>query len=108
MARSSSDLEETLFLTTQYALIPGVTWLNLGLEFSKFENLKKRPVQPPPAYVDDFRSLVYSILFTNTSDYLGYKLTLNVGLQVQRQTFEEATNEESTAFMRIFAGTGEG
>jgi hypothetical protein len=35
-------------------------------------------------------------------------LTLNVGLQVQRQTFEEETNEESTAFMRIFAGTGEG
>ena len=45
--------------------------------------------------IEDFRSLVFSILFSNTSAYLGYKLTMNTGFQWERQSFEEATRKET-------------
>ena len=102
----SRDLEETLFLITRYSLLPG-TWLEGGVEFSWFENLEKRPEEPPPGFVDDFHSQVYSILISNTSAYLGYQITANTGLQLRRTKFkEEDTRDESIGFVRIFASTG--
>ena len=107
MARAKSrDLEEALFLIARYSPLPG-KWLDLGVEFSWFENLKKRPSEPPPGFVDDFRSWVFSFAFSNTSAYLGYQLTMNTGLQLQRLTFEEDTKSESSAFVRLFASSGE-
>ena len=101
----SRDLEEALFLITRYSLLPG-TWLDFGVEFSWFENLKKRPAEPPPGFVDDFRSWVFSFLFSNTSEYLGYQLTMNTGLQFGRTKFKEDTKRESIAFVRLFASSG--
>ena len=102
----SRDLEETLFLITRYSLLPG-TWVEGGVEFSWFENLEERPEEPPPGFVDDFRSQVYSILISNTSAYLGYQITSNIGLQLRRAKFkEEDTRDESIGFVRVFASTG--
>lgn len=102
----SRDLEQTLFLITRYSLLPG-TWLEGGVEFSWFENLEQRPEEPPPGFVDDFRSQVYSILISNTSAYLGYQITSNIGLQLRRAKFkEEDTRDESIGFVRVFASTG--
>ena len=102
----SRDLEETLFLITRYLLLPG-TWVEGGVEFSWFENLEERPEEPPPSFIDDFSSQVVSILMSNTSVYLGYELTANVGLQLRRTKFkEEDTRDESIGFVRIFASTG--
>jgi hypothetical protein len=47
-----------------------------------------------------------SVLFSNTSAYLGYKLTMNTGFQWERQSFEEDTRKETLAFVRVFASTG--
>ena len=104
---TARDIEETLFLISRYALLRD-TWLSIGFEFSKFENLKRRPDQPQAGFVDDFTSRVYSFLFSNTSAYLGYELTLNAGLQLERQKFKDDTRKTSLAFIRIFAATGQG
>ena len=100
------DLEETLFLIARYALLQS-TWLDFGVELSRFENLKKRPAEPQAGFVDDFTSRVFSFLFSNASDYLGYRLTMNAGLQLERQKFEEDVRKESLAFVRVFAATGD-
>ena len=103
------DLEETLFLVSRYSIVDGRTWVDWGVELSWFNNLRERPDEPPPGFLDDFRSRVWSILFGNVSEYLGYQLTMNLGVQLERTKFE-ATDEirkESIAFMRIFASTGQ-
>ena len=102
---TSRDLEETLFLVARYELMRG-TWIDFGVELSRFENLKKRPTGPAVGFVDDFTSRVFSVLFSNTSAYLGYQLTMNAGVELQRQKLKEDTRKESLAFIRVFAATG--
>ena len=104
--QKTKSLEQTLFLITRYSIIPGATWLAFGVEFSNFSNLKKKLAESQIGVVDDFRSLVMSVLFSNTSAYLGYKLTMNTGFQWERQSFEEDTRKETLAFVRVFASTG--
>lgn len=103
---TTRSLEEALFLVARYSLIPRTTWFDFGVELSRFDNLKKTPATPQVGFVDDFRSLVFSFLFSNTSAYQGYQLTLNSGLQLERQKFKESTQKGSMAFLRIYASTG--
>ncbi len=103
---TTRNLEQVLFLVTRYTLISGTTWFDVGVEFSRFDNLKKSPTTPQIGFVDDFRSLVFSFLFSNTSAYQGYQLTLNSGLQLERKKFKEDTQKGSVVFLRIFASTG--
>ena len=100
------ELEETLFLISRYSILEQ-TWIALGLEFSWFENLRDRPAELQVGYVEDFTSRVYSILFSNTSAYLGYQLTLNAGLQLEEQNFEAEKRNTSLGFIRVFASTGQ-
>ena len=100
------DLQEALFLVTRYALLPGEMWLDFGLEFNWFENLKKRPDEPPPDFAEDFNSRVFSVLFSNISAYLGYELTLNAGFLFERQKFTQETQSETLSFLRVVASTG--
>jgi len=103
---TARDLEETLFFLTRHLLLPD-TWVDIGLEFSIFENLKKRPAEPQLDFVDDFNSRIFAVMFSNTSAYLGYQLTLNAGLQREHQAFEEDTRNTMIAFIRVFASTGQ-
>ena len=102
---SSRDLEETVFLITRYLMLPR-TWIEVGFEFSIFENLKKRPVEPQLEFLDDFNSRIFGIMFSNASDYLGYRLTLNAGLLHERRELDKDSIEASTAFIRVVAATG--
>lgn len=105
ISSKAREITEILTFTGRYSFQPS-SWLDLGIEFRDFVNLIERPDEPPPGFVDDFRSLVLAFLFSNTSAYQGYQLTLNVGLQSERQKFKEGTKKEATAFMRVFASTG--
>ena len=100
------ELEETLFLISRYAILEQ-TWIALGLEFSWFENLRDRPSELQVGFAEDFTNRVYSILFSNTSAYLGYQLTLNAGLQLEQQNFAAEERNTSLGFIRIFASTGQ-
>lgn len=102
----TQELTEILFFIGKYSILPG-TWVEFGVEFSAFENLVKKPAQPPPGFVDDFRSAVFSVLFSNTSAYLGYEITMNAGFQLERRSFKDKTQREFLDFIRIFASTGQ-
>lgn len=100
------ELTEIIFFIGRYSFLPS-TWLEFGVEFSAFDNLVKRPAQPPPGFTDDFHSAVFSVLFSNTAAYLGYQLTLNAGFQLERRAFADETQKEFLDFIRIFASTGQ-
>jgi len=102
---SSRDLEETFFLISRYVLLPQM-WVEVGLEFSIFENLKQKLAEPQLGFQEDFNSRIFAIMFSNTSDYLGYRLTMNAGLEHERQKFANDSIESSTAFIRVYAATG--
>ena len=59
---TSRDLEETLFLVARYELMRG-TWIDFGVELSRFENLKKRPTGPAVGFVDDLRVACFPCCF---------------------------------------------
>ena len=58
---------------------------------------------------DDFNSFVFAIVFSNTSAYIGYKLTLNAGFQREQKNFDKGDLNitETVAFVRLFAATGD-
>ena len=101
--------EETLFLVTRYSFLPQ-TWVDLGLEFSNFNNLKD--IENLQLGEDqDFKSTVLAVVVSNTSAYIGYRLTMNAGFQREKRTFDDASglpdDTETTAFVRMYAATGE-
>ena len=96
------ELVETLFFTGRYRLLPTM-WVDFGIERRHFANLVKRPLVPPPGYAEDHDSWVGALLYANVSDYLGYLITTNVGLQIGRQELPQETITESTAFVRMYA-----
>ena len=103
--RSERDLEESIFLVTRLPVLPGLH-VDVGGEFTRFENLKKTPEQLPVGYIDDFNGRIFSFLLSNTSDYLGYKLTLNSGAQWERRKFKDDSEDKRfSAYIRVFAGT---
>ena len=102
---TSRDRENTFFFITRKSLLPGM-WLDLGAEFSRFNNLKDTPEQPQSGFVEDFSNRIFTVLLSNTSEYLGYQLTMNSGMQVERQKFKDEEQNRFFTFVRIFASTG--
>ena len=103
----SRDREEILFLVTRYNFLPQ-TWVDIGLEFSNFDNLKDQQ-NLRSGEEDDFNSFVFAFVFSNTSAYIGYKLTLNAGFQREQKNFDKGDLNitETVAFVRLFAATGD-
>jgi hypothetical protein len=99
----TKELAEVFFLIAKYALLEK-TWLELGLEYTIFENFIEAPALPPPGFTDDFRGTVLAAQFSNTTDYLGYQLTGNLGFRWERRKFEDLTTIGTTFFTRIYAG----
>ena len=63
----SRDREEILFLVSRYNFLPQ-TWVDIGLEFSNFDNLKDQQ-NLRSGEEDDFNSFVVAFVFSNTSAY---------------------------------------
>ena len=101
------DHEATIFIIGRYAFLQH-TWIDIGYEHSEFNNLKKKE-ELRTGEEDDFSSDVWAFVFSNTSQYIGYQLTLNAGFQREKRNFDAGDLEitETTAFVRLFAATGE-
>ena len=99
----TKEFSEVFFLIAKYALLEK-TWLELGTEYTIFENFIESPALPPPGFTDDFRGVVLAAQFSNTTDYLGYQLTGNLGFRWERRKFEDQTIIGTTFFTRIYAG----
>ena len=73
------------------------TELQVGLELT-FANDFKRDI-------NDFNGIVGAAQFTNLSDYMGYKLTTQVGMEIDRRNPKGAESETITrGFIAVYAG----
>jgi hypothetical protein len=55
--------------------------------------------------INDFNSIVWATQFTNISDYLGYKLTTQMGIKIDRRNPRGAESETITeSFIAVYAG----
>jgi hypothetical protein len=100
------EITETLFLLTRFPLLRH-THIELGFELSHFEQFRddddgvplSRSLEP------DSNSRIFAVQFANAGDYLGYKLHLQTGMRLQKQTFEILpSSTTSTIFMTAYAG----
>ncbi len=104
-APTTSDVEQALFLLGRYSFLDE-TWVDLGFEASRFQTLGETADRPGTEAAQDLTSFVVAVLFSNSSAYLGYHVTLNTGFQFERQLFEDVTRRESAVFMRFYASSG--
>jgi len=79
----------------------------VGAEGTLFYNLMDKPTVPTPTYVDDYKGTVAGVQFSNRSDYLGYKLTANVGFRWERRSFEDQVEVNTIMFLRMYAGASD-
>jgi len=75
--------------------------IELGLEYTIFNQLMD-PV--PPGLSDDYRGLVFAVQFTNHVDYLGYRLTTQIGIRMDRRMYRARTKTTTTSFVTVYAG----
>ena len=61
----------------------------------------------PPGYLEDGNTLVLAGQVANSSSYLGYALTTNVGVRWVREDLHAApSSSELFSFITVFAGLG--
>lgn len=73
------------------------TTLQAGLELTFVNDFNRD--------INDFNSIVWATQFTNISDYLGYKLTTQMGIKIDRRNPRGAESETITeSFIAVFAG----
>jgi hypothetical protein len=72
------------------------TWLEVGAEYTIYDDFLDEG--------KDFKGLVLATQFSNTSDFLGYQLTGNLGLRWERRALEFGTQVGTTFFVRMYAG----
>ena len=95
--------------------------IDFGVELAQFNELVQQEEdmveQGIAEETGDLRSAVFAMQLTNNSNYLGYKLTTQLGLRIGR-TFTELVQEieprvfgkltkgrtETTSFITIYAG----
>ena len=100
------ELWEILFLNVSYPVFDQGS-VDLGVEYSLFYDLVPEPKVPPPGYIPDFKGLVLAAQWSNTVDFLGYRVTSKVGIRQQTRYFEDTTRTSNILFVRIYAGLEE-
>ena len=78
--------------------------LESGVEYEVFDNLLKKPEPPPPGFVEDFRKLTLALQISNTSSYMGYKLTSNAGVRRTERRFGKEKETNTMAFVTVYVG----
>ena len=102
----TQELSQIFFLVSQNELT-NTLWIESGLEYEIFRNLRSRPDPVPVGYLDDFKQFVLAAQFTNASAYLGYQLTANFGCRWERRNFRDESESNTVIFLRMIAGLQE-
>ena len=95
LGAEAKEMSNIGFLIGRYFLLER-TWLELGTEYTIYNDFLEKG--------RDFRGLVLATQFSNTSDFLGYRLTGNLGFRWERRAYEYGTEIGTTFFVRIYAG----
>ena len=81
--------------------------LTVGAEYELFYNLRERIVPLLPGYLEDGKTLILAGQVANSSSYLGYALTTNVGVRwVRQDLFATPAASDLFSFITVFAGLG--
>ncbi len=81
--------------------------LTVGAEYELFYNLRERIVPLLPGYLEDGKTLILAGQVANSSSYLGYALTTNVGVRwVRQDLFATPPASDLFSFITVFAGLG--
>ena len=95
------ERKENLTLFSAIAKFPVLkrSEVELGAELAVFRQLM-RPV--PPGFEESYEELTGAVQLTNRVDYMGYRLTTQIGMRVGRK-FGKKTSVSS--FITVYAGT---
>jgi hypothetical protein len=78
-----------------------------GAEYELFYNVRERTDPLPPGYIEDGKTLILAAQVANSSSYLGYALTTNVGVRwVREDIYLAPAASELFSFITVFAGLG--
>ena len=103
-SRGVLTTEKRRILTEIFGFLVGFPILNRtvvqsGVEYTLSNDFRQN--------VNDFKGLALAVQFANVSDYLGYSLTTQVGMKVDRRDFKEEEAETTTeGFITMYAGLG--
>ena len=90
-----------LFLTAQTSVLTG-SEVRAGVEYTIFSQFED---PAPVGLQEDFREMVLALQFSNTGSYLGYNLTTQLGLRVNRlKRKREDAFTGMTQFVTVYAG----
>ena len=106
MAREArqQELGELFMVVVRYPLLSR-SFVEGGVEYQIFAQLRQ---PPPPGAEDSYREQVGAVQLGNLTEYLGYRLTTLLGLQVSRRRFEVGEAQVHTlGFMTVYAGLEE-
>ena len=91
-----------LFMTLLRLPVLSNSFIEGGVEYHLFYQLRD---PAPPGAEDSFKELTAAAQLTNLTQYLGYRLTTIVGLQIsQRRSELLAPQTDTRGFMTIYAG----
>ena len=102
----TQELTEIFSLQATRAINDNIS-LTVGAEYELFYNLRERIVPLLPGYLEDGKTLILAGQVANSSSYLGYALTTNVGVRwVRQDLFATPPASDLFSFITVFAGLG--
>ena len=78
--------------------------MQMGVEYTIFNQLRDSEDAIRDGLLDDFREIVGALQFSNIKNYLGYRLTTNMGMRLTRRSINEETETGRVAFATVYAG----
>jgi len=102
-ALKRKELSEIFSLLLTYTFTEQLR-LESGVEYEIFDNLMRKPQPPPPGFVEDFGRLTLAFQISNTSSYMGYKLTSNAGVRRMERRVGGQKETNTMAFVTVYVG----
>ena len=102
----SKHLSELFSFLATYPLSNTLS-ITSGAEYEVFDNLLEKPQPVPPEYEEDYQRLTLAFQISNVSDYMGYRLTTNLGALWEKKRFEAGSSTNTMTFVSFYAGAGE-
>lgn len=97
--------EDTLLfsLLARWPLFSSST-MQVGVEYTIFNQLHKSETAVKEGLLDDFTEIVGAVQFSNVTNYLGYRLLTNMGMRLTRRSIDGETETGSVSFATMYAG----
>jgi hypothetical protein len=92
-----------LFLLTRWPVL-NKSSIQTGVEYTIFQQFRDSEKAVKEGLLDDFTEIVGAAQFSNTTAYLGYSLTTQMGVRLTRRSIDGDTETGRVAFATVYAG----